>query len=116
MGSSSGNFKWPWHTCSDGARRETISNSVSLSSRTGGGHESFNNNGAYLLLCRSLSLVLAQVRQQPPQVDGGSVINGDNGTATEELQRRRTPFLQLHGVLWVLPYSYLDVPNKDYGG
>ena len=19
-------------------------------------------------------------------------------------------------VIWVLPYSYLDVPNKDYGG
>lgn len=22
----------------------------------------------------------------------------------------------LPGVLWVLPDSYLDVPNKDYGG
>lgn len=25
-------------------------------------------------------------------------------------------FLGLPGVLWVLPDSYLDVPNKDYGG
>ncbi|MED6147878.1 hypothetical protein PIB30_047994 [Stylosanthes scabra] len=58
----------------------------------GGGDGNFNNNGAYLLLRCSLSLVLAQVRQQPQQVDDGS-INGDNGTATEELQRRRTSFL-----------------------
>ncbi|KAL6547810.1 hypothetical protein OROHE_009515 [Orobanche hederae] len=26
------------------------------------------------------------------------------------------PFTDLPGVLWVLPDSYLDVPNKDYGG
>ncbi|KAG6406119.1 hypothetical protein SASPL_133716 [Salvia splendens] len=25
-------------------------------------------------------------------------------------------FTGLPGVLWVLPDSYLDVPNKDYGG
>ena len=25
-------------------------------------------------------------------------------------------FEGLPGVLWVLPDSYLDVPNKDYGG
>lgn len=24
--------------------------------------------------------------------------------------------IELPGVLWVLPDSYLDVPNKDYGG
>lgn len=28
----------------------------------------------------------------------------------------RNGLTELPGVLWVLPDSYLDVPNKDYGG
>lgn len=32
------------------------------------------------------------------------------------INRASLIFVELPGVLWVLPDSYLDVPNKDYGG
>ncbi|KMZ74122.1 hypothetical protein ZOSMA_135G00510 [Zostera marina] len=42
--------------------------------------------------------------------------NGCSYSLVLGLRRSYSILRRLPGVLWVLPDSYLDVPNKDYGG